>query len=86
LRSTSASPSRARNFKAYDPYVVDAKEILERVTRLREEMQEIQDLNTLYEHSSHEGIKAYEKRRDRLREIREELARTLDQLRRTGTN
>jgi predicted nuclease with TOPRIM domain len=68
---------------------MDAKQILERVARLREEMQEIQDLNSLTEHRldrTHEGVGAYEMRRDRLNEIRSELAGMLDQFKPTGTD
>jgi predicted nuclease with TOPRIM domain len=70
-------------------YSVDAKDILERVARLREEMQEIQELNSLTEHRldrTHEGVRAYEMRRNRLKEIRQELSGILKEFQRTGTD
>ena len=68
---------------------VDAKYILERVARLKQEMQELQGLNALYSHRSdctRIGMKAYEVRCDRLKEIRAELAGMLDQFKPTGTD
>lgn len=73
---------------AYDPWVVEAKHILERVVRLKQEMQELQESNALYRHRSDRtwDIRAYEVRRDRLQEIKLELAEMLDEFKQTGTN
>ena len=67
---------------------MDAKHILERVARLKQEMQELRELNALYRHRSDRtwDVKAYEVRRDRLKEIRVELAGMLDQLKQARTN
>ena len=66
---------------------VDAKHILERVARLKQEMQELQESNALYRHRADRtwDIRAYEVRRDRLQEIRAELAGILKEFQRTGT-
>jgi hypothetical protein len=67
---------------------MDAKHILERVARLKQEMQELRELNALYRHRSDRtwDVKAYEVRRDRLKEIRVELAGMLDQFKQARTN
>jgi hypothetical protein len=67
---------------------VDAKHTLERVARLKQEMQELQESNALYRHRSDRtwDIRAYEVHRDRLKEIRAELAEMLDEFKQTGAN
>ena len=69
---------------AYDSAVMDAKDILDRVAVLKQEMEDLQVVNVgPDEPRLSKGV--YEARLSRLEQIKMELAALLDQFKRTGT-
>jgi hypothetical protein len=69
----------------YDSAVMDAKNILERVASLKEEMQDLLVANARLDEPRHSRGN-YEARRSRLEEIKLELAEMLYDFKRRGTN
>jgi hypothetical protein len=67
---------------------MDTKHILERIASLRQEMQELQDLNGLYwrlREPSNTSLGDHNSRRERLEQIKAELAEMLYEFKRIGT-
>jgi hypothetical protein len=70
---------------AYDPGIMGANNILERVASLKEEMEDLRAANArLDEPRWKKG--SYESRLSRLEEIKTELAEIIGQFKRTGTD
>jgi hypothetical protein len=70
---------------AYDPGVMDAKHVLERVAGLKQEMQDLRVANARLDEPRHSKGN-YESRLSRLENIKAELAEMLYEFKRTGTD